>query len=448
MKKLFFSLFFILVFWSVNFPVYANLNSKPQLIVIDPGHGGIDPGAVNSWVKEKDLNLTASLYLKQSLEKAGAIVTLTRNGDYDLKDLYPGPGSRQFKDIENRKKYIENLNPDFFISIHVNSGNFLKNYFGQVFYGRNLINAEAANIIQASLNKIYNVAKSPQIADFLILSTGTPGVLIEIGFIDDKRLQNSDFLKKLCQEIASSIIKCLNKKKQISQIKGESRLLIVIDDFGNNSDSLVDFLKLKQPFTAAVMPFLNNTHQEAKALYQSGNDIIIHMPMEPKSYKRSWLGPKPIRVNLTPEEITSLLAAALKENPWAIGINNHTGSKACEDEKIVKTVLSFCQKNNLVFIDSQTTPNSLFPLLGSEFGVVVLKRDIFLEVNGRKEKNIIEQLQKLQSIAQKKNLGIAIGHVGYEGGKPTATALKKVLPKLPGQGFKICTLSDLIKKHP
>ncbi|GAV23635.1 divergent polysaccharide deacetylase family protein [Carboxydothermus pertinax] len=446
MKKLLFFIFFILIVNNTSLGAYGNL--QPPLIVIDPGHGGIDPGTIHSNLLEKEINLKASLYLKQFLEKSGALVILTRDNDTDLAKLYPGPGARHFKDVFNRKKYIENLNPDLFISIHVNAGEFKKKNFGQVFYGRNPKSLAPAEFIQNKLNEIYKVSKAPQIADFLILTASTPGVLVEIGFIDDQRLCDNDFLKNLCQQLASSILNSLNNKGPTSRVKFEPKLLIIIDDFGNNSDNWHEFLKLDLPFTAAVMPFLNNTQKEAKILAQAGKDIIIHLPMEPKKYKRSWLGPKPVMVNLSEKEITTLLTEALKENTRAIGMNNHTGSKACENKKVVQTILSFCQKNNLIFIDSQTTPNSLFPLLGSEYGVVVLKRDIFLEINGKDEKKILQQIFQLQKIAKEKGLGIAIGHVGFEGGIPTVKALKAALPPLQAQGAKFCTLRDIVKKHP
>jgi len=444
MKKLLFSLILLLALVR-SFPTFA-ATSTPPLIVIDPGHGGIDPGTVNGSLKEKEINLKVAQYLKQFLEQAGALVTLTREMDMDLAKLYPGPGNRHFKDVLNRKLYIDNLHPDLFVSIHVNSGKHRKQNFAEVFYGRNPKSLAKAEIIQKSLNEIYNVTKYPQMADYLILSASTPGLLIEIGFIDDPKLTDDKFLNKLAKSIAQAMITSLKEKNKEFVLK--AKLLIVIDDFGNNSSDWQEFLKLNIPFTAAIMPFLENTQEEAKSMVQANKDIIIHLPLEPKKYKRSWLGPKPIMVNLSEDAITDILNKALKENPQATGINNHTGSKACENEKVVRTILNFCQKHNLIYIDSQTTANSLFPILGSEYGVAVLKRDIFLEVNGKNEKAILKQLFLLEKIATKKGLGIAIGHVGYEGGLPTANALKAAITPLQAHGIKFCSLKEFVKKHP
>ena len=444
MKKLFFIIFFTIALIE-NLPCLAD-TTKPPLIIIDPGHGGIDPGAVYASLKEKEINLKVAKYLKQILDKKGVIVALTREDDRDLASLYPGSGTRHFRDVLNRRLYIDNFRPDFFVSIHVNSQNPRKQNYAKVFYGRNSKSLPIANVIQENLNTLYSNFKSPEMADFLVLSATTPGVLVEIGFIDDAKIADEQFLRKLSQTLAQGIQKALTTKPR--EVAKEAKVLLIIDDFGNYNNDWKYFLTLDFPFTAAIMPFLENTKDVINSMIKANKDIIIHLPMEPKKYKRSWLGPEPIMINLEENTINEILIKTLKENPYALGINNHTGSKACETEKVVRTILRFCQKHNLVYIDSQTTPNSLFPILGSEYGVVVYKRDIFLEVNGKNEKAIIKQILLLEKIAKEKGLAIAIGHVGFEGGLPTLNALKAAYPPLQAKGIKFCSLKDIVKKHP
>ncbi len=52
-------------------------------------------------------------------------------------------------------------------------------------------------------------------------------------------------------------------------------------------------LKLPMPITVAVMPFLSTTKQDAETAYKAGYEVIVHMPMEPKRGKASWLAPGP-----------------------------------------------------------------------------------------------------------------------------------------------------------
>ena len=66
---------------------------------------------------------------------------------------------------------------------------------------------------------------------------------------------------------------------------------IVIDDFGNQMSGTEEMMELPVPFTAAIMPFLPTTKQDAELAHSHGKDVIVHMPMEPVKGKKSWLGP-------------------------------------------------------------------------------------------------------------------------------------------------------------
>ncbi len=88
MKKWLYVSFFILLFFFSFLSIRAiNENSLPilgKVIYLDPGHGGIDGGAQYKDIYEKDINLSISLKLEKELSSLGAIVYLTRDGDYDL----------------------------------------------------------------------------------------------------------------------------------------------------------------------------------------------------------------------------------------------------------------------------------------------------------------------------------------------------------------------------
>ena len=75
----------------ISISIFTIINAKAKelpltgkIIYIDPGHGGIDPGSIYKNIYEKDINLSICLKLKKELEKSGAQVYLTRDGDYDL----------------------------------------------------------------------------------------------------------------------------------------------------------------------------------------------------------------------------------------------------------------------------------------------------------------------------------------------------------------------------
>ena len=96
---------------------YAQKKFNKKVIVIDPGHGGSDPGTIYKDIYEKDIVLKISLYLKEELQKKGYIVYLTRDSDYDLSS--PNATYRKKSDFDNRIKIINNY-ADYYLSIHLN----------------------------------------------------------------------------------------------------------------------------------------------------------------------------------------------------------------------------------------------------------------------------------------------------------------------------------------
>ena len=214
MKVLLFSLIVGVLIFSVR--VFASLPLSGKIIVIDPGHGGVDPGASHLDVLEKDLNLQVSLILEQMLGEAGASVVLTRDGDYDLSK--PNAVWRKKSDFDNRIKLINELKADMYISVHMNHLPQEKYFGAQVFYLKNDdFSNQIAESIQVQLNKDFKFDKEiKQIPNttYMYSKLEVPGVLIECGFLSNysemKNLQTSEYQKKLAKTIAQGIIDVLN----------------------------------------------------------------------------------------------------------------------------------------------------------------------------------------------------------------------------------------------
>lgn len=169
---------------------YLPISNK--IIVIDPGHGGVDPGAVSkNGIKEDDINLKIALNLKRLIEQSGGVVIMTRETD---KGLYTSKSTtlRQMKteDLHNRKQLIEDSGSQVFISIHLNS--FIRpSYYGaQTFYKKGSKDSEYfALIIQKELKNILDKDnnRQPQHRDdvFLLNEVTIPSVLVECGFLSN-----------------------------------------------------------------------------------------------------------------------------------------------------------------------------------------------------------------------------------------------------------------------
>ena len=203
-----------LIFFFVCFAIVGasekSLNGK--IIYIDPGHGGVDPGATYKDIYEDVINLEFSKVLKEELEKVGAKVYMTRYGDYDLSSTtYHRKGS----DLGNRAVMINNSDCDLYLSIHLNSSVHSSWNGAQVFYDDiNEKNGELAKSIQIELNDKQVVLNNEY---YMYSRIKKPGVLIELGFIsnsnDRNNLQNNEYQKKISAKIIEGVSNFFNNIK-------------------------------------------------------------------------------------------------------------------------------------------------------------------------------------------------------------------------------------------
>jgi len=167
--------------------IRAGLPLSQKIIVIDPGHGGYDPGALAHELKEKDVALAISLKLRDYLQGAGARVVMTRETDRDL--LAPAAaGPKKRLDMKNRLIIIRAASPDLVVSIHVNAIPSPRWRGAQVFYRDGDEEAkDLAGIVQEELARVLkNTDRQIKPSDFFILK-GSPAtaVLVETGFISN-----------------------------------------------------------------------------------------------------------------------------------------------------------------------------------------------------------------------------------------------------------------------
>lgn len=232
-------------------------------------------------------------------------------------------------------------------------------------------------------------------------------------------------------------------EKLISMInqlpENEGKIAIIIDDCGNDLKTAEEFMDSDFPLTLAVMPKLRYSAKIAEEAKSKNKDVILHLPMEPVSGINP--GPGAIKTDMTPEEIEKVLAEDLQSVPGAEGINNHEGSKATRDEKVMAELISGIKSRNLYFVDSLTVKDSLGIPEAEKAGVPFAKRKIFLD-NNNDEEYIAGQLIKLANAAKTEGSAIGIGHVR----KSTLEALKKYLPLLQKKGIIIVPVKDLINK--
>lgn len=222
----------------------------------------------------------------------------------------------------------------------------------------------------------------------------------------------------------------------------EKYLAIIIDDFGSDRRGVKEMMSIDRHLTFAVMPFCEFSEEEAKNAYEKGYEVIVHLPMEPNKGKKSWLGPQPILSGMDAPTVKKITEASIENIPYAAGVNIHMGSKASSEEGIMTAVLEVVKEKNLYFVDSCTAAHPIAKKIADTKELVCYERDVFLD--GQQPKSfILQRLREACDAAERKGYGVAIGHVGIEGGTVTAEAIREMLPEFDRRNIKLVFVSEL-----
>ena len=199
-------------------PSFSVWNDSPVTVVIDPGHGGEDGGAVSpGGVPESQINLAVSLRVHDLLRFAGRRTRLTRSEDITICDEgLDTMRQRKSSDLKNRVRIVEETENAILLSIHQNSlPSSPITHGAQVFWNRQEGAESLAEQVQDALNAGINSGneKHPrQIPDsiYLMKNITVPGVLVECGFLSNgpetERLQDPDYQLRLAAAIAAGFL--------------------------------------------------------------------------------------------------------------------------------------------------------------------------------------------------------------------------------------------------
>ena len=179
-----------------------------KVIFVDAGHGGKDNGSNYDGVLEDEINFNIAFFIIEILIGDGANVYSSRDGDYDLSNNYDR--NKKQADLKKRVGLINSINPDIFISIHLNSYESSNVRGAHVFYQNNDYSMKAADYIQRILNDITGIKKKKKPGDYFILNkSNAVGVLIECGFLsnyeDRMRLLSEDYQRQIARGIVKGI---------------------------------------------------------------------------------------------------------------------------------------------------------------------------------------------------------------------------------------------------
>jgi polysaccharide deacetylase 2 family uncharacterized protein YibQ len=222
---------------------------------------------------------------------------------------------------------------------------------------------------------------------------------------------------------------------------GSKRIVLILDDVGFENQPLEEAASIDAALTFAVIPTAPRAKQAAAMLSERGFEILCHLPMEPLDFPHQSPGPEAILVSLSNEEIRRRTLEGLRAVPEAVGVNNHMGSRATRDRRVMENVASVLKDEGVFFIDSRTAGNSVAAAVVGAGAVPVAARDVFLD-DDPSENAVRRQLKELVRIADRKSYAVGIGHV-YPS---TVRVLMEEVPKLKALGYTFHFAKDVVRR--
>lgn len=239
----------------------------------------------------------------------------------------------------------------------------------------------------------------------------------------------ADFRTLLAEKVPNSTLMQLGEKEYLVSLDGRAthrlsltplaaepltiaarpKMAIVIDDLGEDRAFARQLTGLGFPVAFSVWPYSTHRTATVRLARESGNDILVHQPMEPQGWPTVNPGKGSVYMNMTRQDIRRTIRNNLARIPEAQGMNNHMGSRFTQWPHGMRAVMEELKVKNVYFLDSRTTPRSTAREEAGRFSVPLYRRNIFLD-NVAEERAILHQLRKTERIALSSGEAVAIGH--------------------------------------
>jgi len=218
------------------------------------------------------------------------------------------------------------------------------------------------------------------------------------------------------------------------------QLAIIMDDLGRDLGVAREMLALDLQVTFAILPDTSHASQIATLAHRRGREVIVHIPMEPQGYPAVDPGKGALFTNLGADEIRRRFLGYLDRIPYAVGGNNHMGSKFTMDVDGMRSVLQVMKEEGLFFVDSRTTGGSVAMQEARRLAIPGISRDVFLD-NVAEVEPIVTELHRLVKLARERGVAVGICHP-YPA---TVKALSREIGFLQASGVDLVPVSRLVR---
>lgn len=228
-----------------------------------------------------------------------------------------------------------------------------------------------------------------------------------------------------------------DRRPPTADSSGGGDIVLIIDDLGFDGQPLERVMALDPNVNVAILPNGTRAEEFAEKLHARGYEVLCHLPMQPRG--RETPGRNAILASMSDDEIATTTRRNIQAVPYARGVNNHMGSLATADRRIMTSVIG-ALPDGMYFIDSRTGGSSVAAAVAREMNVRTASRHVFLD-DIATESAIRRQLAELAAAARKRGVAIGIGHP-YP---VTLRVLADELPELKARGFRLVRASSVVE---
>ena len=215
------------------------------------------------------------------------------------------------------------------------------------------------------------------------------------------------------------------------------QIVIIIDDIGYDAQRIDRAMAIDPNLNFAVLPNSTRGAAVAERLNERGFEILCHLPMQPENANVS-PGENAVLTSMSDREIAEATRANIAAVPHARGVNNHMGSLATADRRVITDVMRALPRG-MYFIDSRTGGRSVAADVARELNVKTATRQVFLD-DVQTESSVHRQLAELSAAARSRGVAIGIGHPH----DVTLRVLAKEVPQLRAKGFRFVRASEVV----
>jgi polysaccharide deacetylase 2 family uncharacterized protein YibQ len=216
-------------------------------------------------------------------------------------------------------------------------------------------------------------------------------------------------------------------------------IVLILDDVGFDHQPLSEAMTIDPNVNFAILPNAKRSTEFAATLHGRGFELLCHLPMEPEGFPRISPGDGAVMTTMSDAEIVRTTRTNVDAIHFARGVNNHMGSRATADRRVMTDVLGALPKG-MYFIDSKTTGSSVAGSVARSMSVKTASRNVFLD-DAKDEEAIRRQLGELSKEAAAHGVAIGIGHM-YPS---TVKVLTEDAPALRAKGFRFRRASTVVE---